>query len=108
MPQVAGDHRRHALADLRQHVRRIEHDAIVMRVRVDEARRQRAAPEIMLVKPASDRQRACLADQRDAVARYRELAGGRRLARSIEEEGVAENVIVGVLGRRIVHGRSRG
>ena len=37
---IAGDDRRHALADLRQHVRRVEHDAVVVRVRVDEARRR--------------------------------------------------------------------
>ena len=47
-PAIAGDDGGHALADLRQHVRRVEHDAVVVGVGVDEARRERMAAEIVL------------------------------------------------------------
>ena len=74
---IAGDDGRHALADLRQHVGRVEHDAVVMRVGVDEARRKRPALQIVLMHGRSGRDGAGRADLRDALAGNRKLAAHR-------------------------------
>ena len=71
---IAGDHGGHALADLRQHVGRVEHDAVVMGVGVDEARRERLAAEVELGPAGAGGHRSRRADQRDAVAGDGDLA----------------------------------
>ena len=51
-PAIAGDHRRHALADLRVHAVRRQQCAVIMRVHIDEARRHDLARGIDLLHAA--------------------------------------------------------
>ena len=76
---VAGDDRGDALADLRQHVRGVEDDAVVMGVGVDEARGERPALEVVLGPSGARRDGAGRPDGGDAVAGDGDVAGkGRR------------------------------
>jgi hypothetical protein len=79
-PAVADDHRRHALRDLRQHLRRADHVRVVVRVHVDEARRERAAVRFddLLGQPVRQ-----IADRHDRAVADRHVALDGRRARAV-------------------------
>ncbi|ABA49412.1 hypothetical protein BURPS1710b_0836 [Burkholderia pseudomallei 1710b] len=96
-PAVADDHRRHALRDLRQHLRRVDHVRVVVRVHVDEAGRERAAVRLdhLLRKPVRQ-----IADRDDAVAAYRDVALDARRARAVVQLR-ADDQRIGHFGMRV-------
>ena len=96
---VAGDHRRHSLADLRRHVRSGEHRTVVVGVRVDESRRDDETRRVDLAGRI-DAQVEVVADRDDAVAGHRNVEVGTGRTRSVDD-------VAGV-DQEIARGRNSG
>ena len=100
-PAVAGDHRGHALRDFRKHVRRVEDDAVVVGVGVDEAGGEGAPADVLFRSSGPGRDRPGRSDKSNAVAADGDIAGEGRRAGTVEDEGVAEDVVVS--GFKVAH-----
>ena len=101
-PAVPGHHRRHALADLRRHVGAGEHRPVIVRVRVDESRRDDQSGGVNLAG-GFDVRIEVIADRDDAVAGDRDVEVDTGSARAVDDiAGVNQQIARGRNGRHSV------
>jgi hypothetical protein len=87
---IAGDDRGDALADLGRHLRRRQHQPVVVGVRIDETRRDDLARGVDLEAPRAP---SSLADAHDTVALHRDVRGKARRARAVDDGAVADDEV---------------
>jgi hypothetical protein len=92
---VPGDHGGHALADLRRHLGQCEQQPVVVRVHVDEARRDHVpgGVELNVCAPTLE-----ATDRGDAVAGDRDVAGRARRAAAVDDGAVADERVATLHG----------
>jgi hypothetical protein len=92
-PAVADDDGRHALRDLRQHLRRRDHVRVVMRVHIDKARRERMPVRFdhLLRKPVRQ-----IADRRNLAVAQCDVALERRRTGAVVQRRADDQRICGL------------